>query len=172
MSSEQRTFSRIPVRLKCYGRVMSSIDSPQMFTGDTVGNEVDRDALFRSSKLPQELTNFLAQMDRKMDRVITLLSKDHLRSDFPMDMEILELSAAGVKFRSTESFSIDDPLEIILVLSQLPLKMAGGKGCIRGYDEDTELYRFEFLDLRGSDKEAIVQFVFQLQREQIRNSKM
>ena len=50
--------------------------------------------------------------------------------------------------------------------------MAGSKGRIHGIEDDTKLYRFEFVDTRGSDMEAIVQFVFQQQREQIRNSKM
>jgi len=172
MSSEKRTFSRVPVRLKGYARTMSSVDSPQMFTGDRVGEESNREALFHNSKLPEELTNFLAQMDRKMDRILGLMSKEQLRSDFPLDIEIMELSAAGIKFRTTSPIAQNKPLEIIAILSQIPLKMAGSKGRVRGIEEDTGLYRFEFVDLRGSDMEEIVQFVFQQQREQIRNSKL
>jgi len=172
MSNEKRTFSRVPVRLKGYARTMSSVQSPQMFTGDIVAEESNRDNLFRNSKLPDDLTNFLAQMDRKMDRILSLLSKDQLRSDFPMDIEIMELSAAGVKFRTKEPTAIGDAFEIIIVLSQVPLRMAGAKGRVRGVEDDTGLFRFEFVDLRGSDMEAIVQFVFQQQREQIRNSKL
>lgn len=172
MSSEKRTFSRVPVRLKGYARIMRSIDSPQMFTGDSIADDSNRDALFRNSKLPDDLTNFLAHMDRKLDRILGQLSKDQLQEDFPMDIEIMELSAAGVKLRAPQPLSKKDALEIIIILGQIPLKMAGGKGLIRGMDEDTELYRFEFVNLRGSDMEAIVQFVFQQQREQIRNAKL
>jgi len=172
MSDEKRTFSRVPVRLKGFARSMHSIDSPQKFTGDFVSEESSRDALFRHSKLPDELTNFLAQMDRKMDRIISLLSTDQLASDFPMKIEIMELSAAGIKFRAPSPLALNDSLEVIVQLSQVPLRMAGSKGRIRGIEEDTGLYRFEFVDLRGSDMEAIVQFVFQQQREQIRNSKL
>lgn len=172
MSSEKRTFSRVSVRLKGYARTMSSVQSPQMFTGDIITEESNRDALFRNSKLPDDLTNFLALMDRKMDRILSLLSKDQLRSDFPMDIEIMELSAAGIKIRTKEPLAVEDALEVIIVLSQVPLRMAGSKGRVRGVEEDTGLYRFEFVDLRGSDMEAIVQFVFQQQREQIRNSKL
>lgn len=172
MSEEKRTFSRVPVRLKGYARVMQSIESPQIFTGDAVGEMSNRDELLRNSKLPEDLTSFLAEMDRKLDRVLGLLSKDHLRSDFPLDIEILELSAAGVKFRTKENISPKDPLEIIVLLSHVPLRMAGSKGRTLGIEDDTKLYRFEFVDTRGSDMEAIVQFVFQQQREQIRNSKM
>lgn len=172
MSNEKRTFSRVPVRLKGYARVMQSIESPQIFSGDAIGEEANRDQLFRNSKLPEDLTNFLAQMDRKLDRILGLMSKEHIRSDFPLDIEILELSGAGVKFRTKGSISLNDPLEIIIILSQVPMRMAGSKGRIVGQEGDTKLYRFEFVDLRGSDMEAIVQFVFQQQREQIRNSKL
>jgi len=172
MSEEKRSFSRIPVRLKGHARPMQSIDSPQLFSGDSGHQTASRDALFRNSKLPEELTTFLAEMDRKLDQVIGILSKDSVRSDFSIDIEIMEISGAGVKFRSSEQFQPNDPLEIILVLSQMPVQMAGSKGRILDKESDTDLYRFEFVDMRGSDMETIVQFVFKQQREQIRNSKM
>nr|WP_321257175.1 PilZ domain-containing protein [uncultured Pseudodesulfovibrio sp.] len=172
MSEEKRSFSRIPVRLKGHARPMQSIDSPQLFSGDSGHQSASREALFRNSKLPDELTAFLTEMDRKLDQVIGILSKDSVRSDFSIDIEIMEISGAGVKFRSNQQFKPDDPLEIILVLSQMPVQMAGSKGRILNKESDTGLYRFEFVDMRGSDMETIVQFVFKQQREQIRNSKM
>ncbi|BDQ32590.1 PilZ domain-containing protein [Pseudodesulfovibrio portus] len=172
MSEEKRSFSRIQVRLKALARTMHSIDSPQLFTGDAIDFSAARDDLFSKSKLPEELINFLTEMDRKLDRVIGLLSQDQVRSDFSMDIEVTEISGAGLKFRSTDHFEPGQPLEIILYLSQAPLRMAGSKGCILDKEADTGLYRFEFVDMRGSDMEAIVQFVFKEQREQIRNSKM
>lgn len=172
MSDEKRTFSRVPVRLKGHARIMQSIDSPPIFTGDAVVNTGRCDDLFRNSKLPEELTIFLKEMDRKLDSILGMLSKETLHTDFPVDIEVMELSAAGVKFRSKTPFETYETLEIVLTLSQVPLRMAGSKGRILGLEEETGLYRFEFVDTRGSDMEAMVQFVFQQQREQIRNSKM
>ena len=172
MSEEKRTFSRVPVRLKGYGRVMRSIDSVQIFSGDAVADTPSQDELYRNSKLPEDLMRFLAEMDRKLDRVLGLMSQDHLRNDFPLEIEIFELSAAGVKFRTKHPLPVDESLEIVLLLSHVPVRMAGSKGRIVGIEDDTALYRFEFVDTRGSDMEAIVQFVFQQQREQIRNSKL
>ncbi len=171
MNDEKRSFSRIPVRLKAHARAMQSIDSSQRFTGDIVGEISCRDDILRNSKLPEELATFLSEMDRKIDRVLGLLSQNHIKTDFPIDIEVMELSAAGVKFRSKEQFKPDTPLEIVLLLSQIPLRMAGSKGRIIAMEDDTKLYRFEFVDTRGSDLEAIIQFVFQQQREQIRTSK-
>ena len=172
MSEEKRTFSRVSVRLKGYARIMNSLESPPVFTGDAIEDSSGRDAFFRNSKLPDELTQFLAEMDRKMDRVLGLLSQDRIRSDFPLDVEVLELSAAGIKFRTKEKLSADVPLEIVLLLSYAPLRMAGSKGRVLGFDSDTGLYRFEFVDTRAADMETIVQFVFREQREQIRNAKL
>lgn len=172
MSEEKRSFSRIPVRLKAQARVMSSIDSPQVFTGDALPQSISREELLKKGKLSEELTTFLLEMDRKLDEIIGLLSQDFVKTDFSIDLEVMEISAAGLKFRTSQTFQSGDPLEIILYLSQAPLRMAGSKGRILDKEEDTGLYRFEFLDMRGSDMETIVQFVFKEQREQIRNSKM
>lgn len=172
MSDEKRTFSRVPVRLKGYARIMRNIESSPIYTGDGVGDAACATALFKGSKLPEDLTNFLLEMNRKLDRILGSLSQGGLRDDFPLDIEIMELSAVGIKFRSKSSFAIGTPLEIVIVLGQVPLRMAGSKGIIRGIDEDTGLFRFEFVDTLGSSMEAIVQFVFQQQREQIRKSKM
>lgn len=151
---------------------MQSLDSPQLFTGDAVDFSSARSDLFGKSKLPEELINFLSEMDRKLDRLIGLLSHDHVKNDFPIELEVTEISGAGIKIRTPEEFRSNQPLEVILFLSQAPLRMAGCKGRILDRESDTGLYRFEFVDLRGSDMEAIVQFVFKEQREQIRNSKM
>lgn len=172
MSEEKRHFSRVPARLKGYARVMRDISSTPMFWGGTTQERPQQCDVFRNSKLPEDLTCFLSEMDRKLDQILGLLNQDTIRSDFPMDVEILEMSAAGVRFRTQQKLEVDTPLEIVILLNQVPLKMAGSKGRILGIDKKTGLYRFEFVDTRGSDLEAMVQFVFQQQREQIRNSKM
>ncbi|WP_316900701.1 PilZ domain-containing protein [Pseudodesulfovibrio indicus] len=172
MSEEKRSFSRVQVRLKAQVRVMESLDSPQLFTGDTESQAAGREEFIKKSKLPPEVTAFLAEMDRKLDQIITTMGKDTVRADFSLPVEVREISAAGVKFRSAHKFTPGDPLEMIIFLSQTPLRLAGSKGRILDQDPDTGLYRFEFVDLRGTDMEAIVQFVFKEQREQIRNSKM
>lgn len=172
MSEEKRSFSRVQVRLKAQARAMHSLDSPQLFIGDAMPQPVTREDFVKKSKLPEEVTGFLAEMDRKLDQIISMLGQDSVRTDFSLPVEVMEISAAGVKFRSADRFQPGDALEMIIYLSQAPLRMAGSKGRILDQEPDTGLYRFEFVDLRGSDMEAIVQFVFKEQREQIRNSKM
>jgi hypothetical protein len=172
MSEEKRSFSRIQVRLKAQARVMESLDSPQLFTGDAMPQPITREDFVHKSKLPEEVTGFLVEMDRKLDQIISMLGQDTFKADFSLPVEVMEISAAGVKFRSASRFKPGDALELIIYLSQTPLRLAGSKGRILDQEPDTGLYRFEFVDLRGSDMEAIVQFVFKEQREQIRNSKL
>ncbi|OIQ48885.1 PilZ domain protein [Pseudodesulfovibrio hydrargyri] len=172
MSEEKRSFSRIQVRLKAQARIMESLDSPQLFTGESMTQPITREDFVKKSKLPEEVTGFLVEMDRKLDQIISMLGQDTFKMDFSLPVEVMEISAAGVKFRSARQFHPGDALELIIYLSQTPLRLAGSKGRILDQEPDTGLYRFEFVDLRGSDMEAIVQFVFKEQREQIRNSKM
>jgi hypothetical protein len=172
MNDEKRTFSRVQVRLKGYARIMRDIDSTPMFIGDGAGDSSCNESVFKGSKLPEDLTNFLLEMNRKLDRILGLMSQGTLRDDFPLDVEIMELSAAGIKFRSQTGFEMNTAMEVVLILGQVPLKLAASKGRIVGKDKETGLYRFEFVDTLGSNMEAIVQFVFQQQREQIRKSKI
>ncbi|WP_233490919.1 hypothetical protein [Pseudodesulfovibrio indicus] len=105
MSEEKRSFSRVQVRLKAQVRVMESLDSPQLFTGDTTSQAAGREEFIKKSKLPPEVTAFLAEMDRKLDQIITTMGKDTVRADFSLPVEVREISAAGVKFRSAHKFT-------------------------------------------------------------------
>ncbi len=172
MSEEKRSFSRVEARVKTYARRVDSLESPQLFRGCAIGEFSSREGFAATSKLPDDLANFLMEMDRKMDRILGLLSQDQLRDDFPLNLDVMEISAAGVRFRTDDPLKVDDCLEAVFVLNRVPLKMAGAKGRIVGLDAETNLFRFEFVNIRDTDKEAIVQFVFQQQREQIRNSSM
>ena len=167
MSEEKRSFSRIEVRMKGYARPVGSVDTPPLFSSDA---PEDMPTSFpKNHKLPEELAAFLMDMDRKLDRIIGLMSTDMLRTDFPLELEIVEISGAGVKFRSSRNFEKGQALEMVLVVSQLPVRMAGAVGRI--LDREAGIHRFEFVNIHESDLESIVQYVFRQQREQIRNAK-
>lgn len=169
MDNEKRSFSRIDVRMKGYARLVASLETPCLFNADAVE---DGAASFpKGSKLPEELAAFLIQMDRKLDRIIGLMSTDMVRNDFPLELEVVEISGAGIKFRSSHNFETGTLMEVVLVVSHMPMRMAGSKGRILAH-EPGGIHRFEFVNLRENDLEAIVQFVFRLQREQIRNAKL
>lgn len=171
MSNEQRTFSRIQTRLKGYARRTASVDTAPLYKSSALNLLTSQQDKLQSSKVPEGLADFLIELDNKLDMILSLLSQDQIRTDFPISIEVMEISGAGIKFRTKEKMALDQCLEVVIVLNQSPLRLAGSKGVIKGHEEDTNFWRFEFTNIREQDIENVVQYVFQEQREQIRLKK-
>ncbi len=171
MSEEKRSFSRVQARLTAYVRKVDSLETPPIFSSAPALEACSREVLSRGGKLPEPLVNFLCEMDKKLDQILSFLSQDQIRNDFPMSIEIFELSGAGIKFRTSAPLVVGDKVELVLVLNQFPLRLAGTKGRIVGVEEDTGMLRLEFMNISEADLENIIQYVFQRQREMIRNAK-
>ncbi|WP_147821517.1 PilZ domain-containing protein [Salidesulfovibrio onnuriiensis] len=171
MKDEKRSFSRVEARLNAYVRHVESLETPPIFSSAPALEACSREVLSRGGHLPEPLISFLCEMDKKLDQVLSFLSQDQIRNDFPMSIEIFELSGAGAKFRTTDPLSEGDKIELVLVLNQFPLRLAGTKGRIVGKEEDIGMFRLEFVNIREADLENIIQYVFQKQREIIRNAK-
>ncbi|MFW5722175.1 MAG: PilZ domain-containing protein [Desulfohalobiaceae bacterium] len=151
---ESRTFSRIPTRITAYARrVESEKDSP-LFHG--------KGSAPRPS--PQKLK----------EANIPFISRDLLKEEFPVKTDVVELSGAGLKLVTPgQGLSLGDTVEVVLLLGQYPLNLAGAIGVLRRTEDlhGTSVLVMEFTRIRESDREAIVQFVFQEQREQIRENR-
>ncbi|MBN2140100.1 MAG: PilZ domain-containing protein [Desulfovibrionaceae bacterium] len=171
MDGEQRTFSRIAARLKGYARPIASDDEPFVFQASVPQDTPDREKDIRSANIPEALADFLLDIDRKLDMLLSVQSQGNLRSDFPLSLQVMEISGAGIKFDTKAKVSEGDWLEMVLVLNQFPLRLSGAKGRVAGKDKHSGLWRFEFTVIRESDLEAVIQFVFQEQRQQIRHLK-
>lgn len=171
MGSEKRSFSRVKTRLLAYARKTDSLDTPPRFNATPALGSCSRDELIRSAKLPEALVTFLCELDKKTDQIISLLSQDQIRSEFPLSLEITELSGAGARFSCPAPLSSDDNLEVIIILNNFPLRVSATKAHIVGRQDDSGLYRMEYVNIREADMETIIQYVFQRQREMIRNSK-
>jgi c-di-GMP-binding flagellar brake protein YcgR len=111
----------------------------------------------------------LSGINHKLDLILSTISQDMLVKDFPLRLEITEISGAGVLFSTNENIEIGDHLEMVLILSQFPLRLASVCGTVQR--QENLLFAFNFIQIRENDRETIVQFVFQEQREQIRESK-
>lgn len=170
MSEDQRTFSRVETRLRAMARRTASADSLGLFrtSGRRDSGLASR---LSSSTLPKELVEFLLEIDVKLDQLLACGRQDALRQDFPLDLEIHDISGAGIRFLSAEEFTPGEALEVIVILNHFPLRMAGAVGRVKDKDREGGLWGFEFTGIREADLEAIVQFVFQEQREIIRHRK-
>ncbi|MCM0754460.1 PilZ domain-containing protein [Desulfovibrio aminophilus] len=169
MEQEQRAYSRVAAQLRAHGRRCDSPDGPPLFRTATRRDGSTLAARLSTTSMPEGLVDFLVEMDTKLDQILAGQRQDLIRQDFPLELDVREISGAGVRFRSEEPLADGQILEVVIVLTQFPLRLASAIGRVRGIEDG--LHRFEFTHIREHDLESIVQFVFQEQREEIRNRK-
>ncbi len=173
---EKRTFMRIPTRLGGRLRLLADGDELQIFRETPFFGASSGMCAHEAHEagMSEGLYAFLCSLDAKLDMLLSMQHRDELETDFPVAIQVLEISGAGVRFTTEESLAIEQPVEAVLMLSRFPLRMAGAVGRIIRQDlrEDglTE-YALDFTRIRERDLESIVQFVFQSQRDELRGKK-
>ena len=165
--NDRRTFARVATRLRGHARPIAEGEQP-LFRGAGSGAAAGLPAL-HSANVPDALVEFLVALDHKIDTLLSLGSLENLRKDFPLDVEILDISGAGLRFTASGPMHTGDEFEVVVLLEGIPLHLAGAVGRVAG--QDAGAWRFEFTSIRESDLEQIIQFVFREQREQIRSAK-
>lgn len=123
------------------------------------------------------LINYLIQMDAKLDRILELISTEK-KVEAPFRHGIGQnISGSGMEMVVETPVECGKIMHTKFLLSQFPLVFMDLFGEVirkRGFNKDgTNLYRvgIKFLDLNINDREKIIAFVFQKQREAIRKSK-
>jgi hypothetical protein len=173
-TQEQRTYSRISTHIQAWARKMNPEEPGPLFRSGSCAWVQEQAPALKDSSLPEGLRSFLESINSKLDTLLSLSSKQVLQGDFPLKLQVVELSAAGLKcLRPAEDLREGDQLEAILVLTQFPVNLAGVIGRILRFEKkgEQEILALEFNQVRQSDREKIVQFVFREQREQIRTLK-
>ena len=175
MEHEKRAFSRVATFVRAHMRPMSGPDAPVMFNASSQATSLAGLSL-KESKLPDVLVQFLLEMSQKLDLVVSHLSREQLQDDFPHAADVVELSGAGVQMRTDMALVPGDVLEIVLVLSLFPLRLAGAVGkVIRALDtapvDGGTLWAVDFIRIRENDLDAVVQHVFNEERQHIRERK-
>ena len=174
MGTEERNYSRVETRIKAHLRRTPFANARPIFTGCFACNIDEQSAKsLYGSHIPRELVNFLKGMDEKLNMILSLLNQGSIQDDFPISAEVIEISGAGLQFVSREQFTVDDTVEMALILSQFPLKVVGIVGHIHRQlvVKKIPVWVVSFTSVRDIDREMIVQFVFQEQREQIRGKR-
>ncbi|KHK04311.1 PilZ domain-containing protein [Desulfovibrio sp. TomC] len=170
---EKRSYMRIPTRLRGHLRLLPDTeevplyrDSPPM--GSTICSVDPRD-----TGMSEPLYAMLSTINSKLDMLLSIQNRDLLEADFPVSMDIVEISGAGVRFSTPEALPLDQPVEVVIVLSRFPMRLSGAMGrIIRCDDVDGKaIYALDFTRIRERDLESIVQFVFQSQRDDLRGKK-
>ncbi len=178
MEKEKRTYSRIAVNIQAWLRPLPTPDDTPMFNESTgLMQDTARTNLF-DSRLPAPLIDFLLGMDTKLQAILSMLGRDRLLKDFPLTATVREISGAGVRLHLPQA---DEPLlegtalEVVLALSQMPLRLAGAMGRVSRNETDPTsgriIHAVEFTSIREEDLDAIVGFVLQEERKHIRQQK-
>lgn len=174
MTDQKRNYSRIETFLPGRLRLLAPGEEHSLYHGRS-GCDLPPQAQGKpkGAGLPETLMDFLETINAKLDMLLSIASQDHLQNNFPISINIVEISGAGLIFMADREFQLDDRVELVIFLSQIPLRIAGAIGRIHRRDEISakSAWVVDFTAIRETDREAIVQFVFRQQREQIRESK-
>ena len=171
--NDKRSFLRIPSHLACRMRIMQPGERP-IYHSDARSQSVLDPLTLKNSGLPEAVQVFLLRLDSKLEQLLMQSSTDRMQDLFPLSGTISEISAAGIKFTvPSHSFEVGQEVEVIILLSQLPLRMAGALGKVVRVDncEAPGCYALDFTEISDSDQEAVVQYVLREQRAQIREQK-
>jgi hypothetical protein len=172
---EQRAFSRIRLFMRGRMRVLASETESPRFTGFSLPEAPVDSKTLANAHIPEALVSFLLDMDAKLNAVLAHLKQDRLQDDFPLWTSIHELSGAGIRCSDTGTLDVGDHVEIILFLSEFPLRVAGAMGRVlrKETDADGETQcAIEFYRIREDDLEKIVQHVFVEERRKIRTMRL
>lgn len=168
MSHPNRTYARIETARKGHARILPPGQTKPLFSG-CAACDVGLPARLEPG-LPEALGHTLRAMDEKLTAILNLLNERSLVDDFPIPVLVHDISGAGLRMSAPYTFAIGMQVEVVVVLNAFPLQLAGTLGSIVRCDhiEDTPLWAVEFTDIRESEREKIIQFVFQEQRQSLR----
>ena len=169
MSVAERTFARIDTALKGYLRVLPDGNLMPLFNASPAAtgpqlSEAAQDAL------PDGLVQYLRSMNEKLNSILALLTQQSLQEDFPATVLIHDISGAGLRFSADRDFRLGQAVEVVVALGSQPQSLAGTTGVLIREEEHRghKVWALEFREMRESEREKIVQFVVDRQREQLR----
>ena len=173
MDDEQRTFLRIPTNLHGRMRILNSERELQLFREAPITSIAVSAMELKAAGINEALINALQSMDRKLDMLIGIHSQDSLQEDFPHVLEVVEISGAGVKVACSYPLGVNQLVELVITLTQLPVRLAGALARVVREEplDGRQIWALDFTRIRDRDLETIVQFVFQTQRDELRVKK-
>jgi hypothetical protein len=169
MSVGERTFARIDTALKGYLRMLPEGRFTPLFSASPAGahpqlSESAQDAL------PDGLVQYLRSMNDKLATILALLTQQSLQEDFPVTVLVHDISGAGLRFSADRDFRLGQAVEVVVALGSQPQSLAGTTGVLIREEEHQgqKVWALEFKEVRESEREKIVQFVVDRQREHLR----
>ena len=161
-------------------RLADNADTPRLYTGalpsTTAG--LREELLSNTSRQPELLIRFLAEMDRKLDAVLTLMQSESLALEFPNEAHIVQLSGYALVMECGHEMREGDFLEFLVMLEEYPLRIVSVLAQVEHKTPAIILpgihshsYSLNFIKIEEDDREAVIRFVFSEERKRIRQQR-
>lgn len=174
--AEKRAYSRVSSYFQAMYRKLNYTDEPQICPRMHATDEPELRSYFASNRhLPEEITDFLLGMDAKLDTILAQMRKDSLSEFFANKLMVIEVSASGLLVQD-DTLQVNDNIELVMFMGEFPPRVASACAKVlrqvHSRDESANIFALQFTKLRESDREEIIRFVFQEERQRIRNEKL
>lgn len=167
-----RSSLQVVTSVKTLFRLMEDLSEASLYSATaTGGGSAAREAFCETARLPEAVTRFLVEMDKKLDILVGRLQQDSLVTNFPSQGRIVALSATGATLQCREPLAPGDCLELVLVLQEFPFVSVVCRAMVVSALADS-VYAVAFQTVEEDDKERLIQFIFQEERRHIRSTKV
>lgn len=164
---------------RCRFRMVTDAGSPQLYTGASPSPTAAlREELLSATRQQEMVLRFLAEIDRKLDAVLSLLQTETLVREFPHEGHVVELGGNSLRFECDKELEQGSPVEILVMLEEYPLRIVSILAEVAQKESACALpcmhawsYALRFLSISEDDREAVIRFVFGEERKRIRRQK-
>lgn len=125
-----------------------------------------------------DLEKFLTLMDKKLDLIISLLTEKMERKEYAYSAKVLDISESGMRVMSASRLPLGAILEIGLNIPGQMYKTIDIAGRVmwelppEEHEEgDVCIAGIKYTNIQMHDQDAIVHWIFQRQREEIRRQR-
>jgi hypothetical protein len=150
--------------------------SPRLYAGAGPSPTAGLREEMLASARPDLTLRFLAEMDRKLDALLSLMQREILHSDFPLEGHVVRISAGRLVLECAQPLAPGEYLEILLLLEQYPMLVVSLLGRVE--EEVPALtgppnlaHAICVVTVEEDDREHIIRFVFAEERKRIRREK-
>jgi hypothetical protein len=174
---ERRKELRVPLPITMWFNILESKDEyirGQIFIPEKVEGFDSKPELDGRD----EIERFLLYLDSKLNLIVSLMADNLSRKDYEYKGWVLDVSESGLGFISPMRLPVGTNVEMGIVLPNQPYKTIDVAGeVVRDYQNIDGDYKgqytvgISFFDILSQDEDAIVRWVFQKQREEIRRRK-
>jgi hypothetical protein len=174
---DRRKELRVPLPINMWFNILETKNDyirGQIFIPDKVNGFDSRPELNGRD----EIERFLLYLDSKLNLIVSLLADNLGRKDYEHKGWVLDVSESGIGFISPIRLPLGTAIEMGIVLPNQPYRTIDVAGEIVRESENTDgdymgqhTVGISFYDILSEDEDAIVRWVFEKQREEIRRRK-